>query len=730
MADSSFDEKAVFLEALSRSGTDRDAYLRSVCPDNASRSRIESLLQHHGKANDDFLKVGFDDVRPTPPALKQLDEFKIIQRLGEGGMGVVYLAKDTILHRQVALKVLAPQMTGSAQALARFGDEARSTAALNHPAIVPIYRFGQDGDWHYLVSEFVEGPTLSQFIERRRSSLKQAHTQDIRAWHRQVAQIAATIADALDCAHRANIIHRDVKPSNILLDSNGSPRLTDFGIAKHLAEGAKEHTTLIGSCHYMSPEQAGLIDDTIDRRSDIFSLGVVMYEMLALRRPFDGETMQAVLKSVKEVDPPKLRLNDRRIPADLETICFKALEKRPVDRYQSAAHFAADLRCYLSGVPILASPPSLFRRTKSFVVRHKRAVPIVAALVIGLLSTVVLWEYDRYQRLLFAEVDVSCATSGADLIIESYTATTTEPSSPRAIGELPTTIRLKPGQYRLIAYLDDDRFTEQTLLITSGGRQMHVDFPALRPDSDFANMVRFEGGPFDCGENDLGFQTMKVHAKVRPFLIDATEVSNAEYHRFLVETGHPAPNFWTEVGGYRPEWADLPASGMSWYDANAYCAWAGKRLPTRAEWEFAMRFPDNRLLPWEGETPVTRPSSSLYDCGLTVAGAPEVRFKAYLDAVVPVHSHPELATPTGLYHGASNVREFTETVTRNATNAVVIIGASFCDPPRIKNFSSPWTYPLEDTKGNGEIVHPGSLLLGFRCARSVAPPSRKEGDDE
>lgn len=722
MADLNFDEKAVFLRALDLQGDARESYLREACPDEASRQRIDTLLQHHEKASDSFLKVGVEEA-PAAPALKQLDEFRILHRLGDGGMGVVYLAEDTILNRRVALKVLAHHMTGSEQALGRFRDEARSTAALNHSAIVPVYRFGQDGDWHYLVSEFVDGQTLSAYVEDRRKSLKHSATQDIRAWHRQAAEIVATIADALDCAHRAKIVHRDVKPSNILLDTQFRPRLTDFGIAKHLVEeGHTQHTTMIGSCHYMSPEQAGIADTQIDHRSDIFSLGVVLYELLSLTRPFDGDSMPAVLQAVKELDPPRLRTKDQRVPIDLETICMKAIEKRPIDRYQSAAHFAADLRCFLAGDPILARPPSLIRRTRHMIRKHKWVVSAAAVLVVGLSVATAWWQYEQHQRSLVAVVIVTCATPDAKLIIETNTISTTEPSGTDERGQLPLTLELEPGQYRLTAYTADDVFAEQTLLVTRGGTTKTVQFPTLRPTDSFENMVRFDGGTFTCGENDMNLACVIMEVDLDPFLIDEAEVSNAEYHEFVEATGYPPPKNWKVIGGYSTEIADLPVTSVSWPDANAYALWAGKRLPTRGEWEFAMRFPGGRLTPWDGPTPETVPAYDSEACARLLAGDRPVRMEVYLDKMLPVRSHPELATPTGLFHGATNAREYTETVEQGVTTAVVLIGACFCDNPKWNNFATLWTHPLEKTDPQGVTWYPEETRIGFRCARSVSRP--------
>lgn len=726
MADAPFDEKAVFLEALALSGESRDRYLRQACSDDATRRRIELLLQHHDEASDDFLKVGVEESPQAGNTLSQVGEFRILHQIGHGGMGIVYLAEDTILKRQVALKVLAHHLTGSEQALGRFKDEARSTAALKHPAIVPVFRFGQDGEHHYLVSEFVDGQTLSEFIDDRRRSFENAATHDIRAWHRQAAEIVATIADALDCAHRERIIHRDVKPSNILLDREQRPRLTDFGIAKHLVEeGLTKHTTMIGSCHYMSPEQAGAANMTIDHRSDIFSLGVVLYELLSLSRPFDGDSMQAVLKSVTESEAPRLRLKDRRMPIDLETICMKAIEKRPLDRYQSAAHMAADLRCYLAGDPILARPPSVFRRARSLARRHKWLIPVMATFAVGSSIAIAWWQKEQYRRSLVATVHITCETPDADLVLQKFTRSSTEPGEPSDIRRLPLTIELEPGQYRLVAFADADHFAEITILIPKAGSTHDVSIPPLRDKNSFTGMIAFEGGAYTTGLVS-GAQTFNsVSVMIRPFLIDEAEVSNAEYLAFLDATGHPEPDSWQPTGRPPAAWGDLPVVNVSWHDANAYCLWAGKRLPTRAEWEFAMRYPDNRVVPWDGHLPDTVVPYNKKDCSRLEKGGPQAALDVYFSKVVPVRSHEELATHTGLYHGATNVREITDTINVGVTTAVYLLGASFCDDPEDENFSTNWTYPVENSDQEGKIYHPGSPRLGFRCVRSVILPQSK-----
>ena len=286
-------EKAIFSDALALESHERERYLRDVCPDDSVRLRIEALLRHHIAAGDGvFLRRAShphedSDSHTFGGLSERIDEFRILRRIGEGGMGSVYLAEDTILGRQVALKVLAPHLIDSDEALARFRQEARAAATVTHPSIVPVFRLAVEGgvergmgaDRHYIVSEFVDGPTLARVFDNERSrrlagTNSSGRTVDLLAWHRRVAECVGTIADALDACHRANIVHRDVKPSNILLDRERGPRLTDFGIAKRLPEPGRgfEPTSVIGSCHYMSPEQASTTGVSIDQRSDIFSL--------------------------------------------------------------------------------------------------------------------------------------------------------------------------------------------------------------------------------------------------------------------------------------------------------------------------------------------------------------------------------------------------------------------------------------------------------------------------
>lgn len=716
-----WDEKSVFLTVLGLPEPEREAYLDEACPDEAAKERIRTLLRHHEKAPDDFMEGNASERTEERRTPAQIDEFKVLHRLGEGGMGVVYLAEDTVLGRRVALKVLARHLSGSEQALARFREEARSAAHLTHPGIVPVYRFSSEGDERYIVSEFVEGPTLATVISDMRGQFGRLSSSSEQDWHRRAAEIVAAIADALECAHRANIVHRDVKPSNILLDAARGPRLTDFGIAKHLTEENRtRHTGVIGSCHYMSPEQAAIADASVDQRSDIFSLGVVLYEMLALRLPFDGKSMQQVLAAVIECSPPRLRSVNRRIPRDLETICHKALEKLPHDRYQTAAHVAADLRCYLRGDPILAVPPSLRRRALRLL-RKKWKFLATGAVAASIASgSWIVWYRAERQRRELCGLHVTCRAPDVRLSIRAIDGETLEVGGLVELGPAPQNPLLAPGQYRLIAIGDDDAFSEATVLLVRPGATEAIELPAPVKPGPTDEMAYFAGGAFEADAATSNRADAPRSGVLRPFYLDLAEVSNAEYRRFVDSTNHPQPRHWVEFG-FDPALADYPVVGVTWDDANAYCRYVCKRLPTAAEWEYAMRWPDGRLLPWGTEAPTELPTVSAESIGRFGTADPGITYQEYASHCSPVRSHAALCSGAGLFHGATNVSEYTESLITGVTTQVIVKGAAWINVPVYHDLTVVHSQPLETLDMEGKRHRVKSMKVGFRCARSAGP---------
>ncbi len=349
---------------------------------------------------------------PTPAGFRpgtKLGDFEIERQIGVGGMGIVYQARQLSLNRKVALKVLPRGLGMTQSAVTRFHQEARAAAKLHHTNIVAIYAEGEEDGTCFYAMELIEGRGVDTVIaEQRRVKAAQQPGSDSGA-HREhydtIARWIADIAEALDYAHKQGVIHRDVKPSNLMVDQDDRLKLMDFGLARMLEEPGMTVTgEFLGTPRYMSPEQIAVGRMRVDHRTDIYSLGATIYELLTLRPPFPGHHRDEIIAQImtKEVRPP--RRVDKRIPVDLETVCQKAIEKDPDRRYQSAREMAEDLRRFVNRYAIAARRIGPIGKAVRFVRRHKLAVTAAVLVVASTLAALGLaWRYRALETRMETE---------------------------------------------------------------------------------------------------------------------------------------------------------------------------------------------------------------------------------------------------------------------------------------------------------------------------------------
>lgn len=363
---------------------------------------------------------------------QKLGDFEILEIIGQGGMGAVFLARQVSLDRDVALKVISDVGGVRSKTLERFKRETKVLAQVSHPNIVPIYEVGQEGPYSYFAMEYVKGSSLDRILSSIRTLSPDAKASQIMqdcleggavgrrdtlkkdfatkgaeidtAYIVNISKIIIRIASALEYAHARGILHRDIKPSNILIDADGTPKLVDFGLARSETQQTITVTgEFFGTPSYVSPEQIRK-PETVDCRSDVYSLAATYYECLTLHPPFEGDTVNETLTRVisREAIPP--RKHCPRLSADLNTVLLHAIEKSPEDRYQTAAGFAADIRNLLEFKPITAKRPSITKRAYKAIRRNPLRLAAAAVLFIAiLLSSLLLSEQIHKRRRIAAE---------------------------------------------------------------------------------------------------------------------------------------------------------------------------------------------------------------------------------------------------------------------------------------------------------------------------------------
>jgi serine/threonine protein kinase/Flp pilus assembly protein TadD len=351
---------------------------------------------------------GIEELQPATP----LGDFQIVGEVGRGGMGVVYEATQLSLGRRVALKVLPFAAALDARQLQRFKNEAQAAAQLHHTNIVPVFGVGSDRGVHYYAMQYIEGQTLAILIKdmRRHAGLEEdvplsvspsagsRSAQTVVAFttersdtnsssYRSIAQLGIQAGEALQYAHQMNVVHRDIKPANLMVDAQGNLWVTDFGLAQVQTDTRLTLTgDLVGTLRYMSPEQALAHSVGVDHRTDVYSLGATLYELLTLEPAFNGRDRQELLRQIAFDEPKPLRRIKKAIPPELETIVLKAIAKNPAERYGTAQDLADDLRRFLEDQPIRARRPSLLERARKWTRRHR---PVVGSAAFALLVTLV-----------------------------------------------------------------------------------------------------------------------------------------------------------------------------------------------------------------------------------------------------------------------------------------------------------------------------------------------------
>lgn len=671
---------------------------------------------------------------------RRLGRYELRRQIAQGGIGEVWEAFDPKLKRPVAIKMVRSDRRTGYRFREGFLEEGQKLASLRHEGIVDVYDFGEHEGQVYIVTELLSGGTLAS---RRRDSPPGFD---------EAASIVASVARAAYAAHLAGLVHRDIKPTNIVLDTDGKPRLSDFGLAITTADLELEAPAIIGTVPYMSPEQAS--GQALDARSDVYSLGVVLYELLTGKLPFLGETVLKTCQKIQVEPLPPPRLIDSSIPERLESICVKSLQKRPEDRYQTAQAFSDDLDEHLQRTRRLlpASDPAAAAASATVAPNVRRNVagrPNVRTLVLvaGLFAAVwLLWSRSDQQkpfrnasplpiplagmdRTPQASVSVRIVTSpeGARTIVYPLDPRFGLPDGKRrteAADVSPSLVRLPPGTYLVVVTLPDGRFHEvfRTVPTADAGlppsyrhrkyewKGDQIVWPVIEipqgPPPEL--LASFQGDPTFAMGVSGNSQIPRHVRKIPPFLLEVQEVTIGDNRR--VYQGQLPPSL-AELKDDAPE-DEYPLSGIWWDDAASYAERVGMRLPTEGEYEFAATMGGTREFPWGDSLeplhqwpmgPVREPSfDSLDVAGVTVFGlysnVPEWTSS-------PAAAYPSL--PAAIHPGSY--------IVRGAPRSVV----------RGKPVPSEWSAgPRTRVAEYGRALN---HTVGFRCARSVRP--RVDVDD-
>jgi serine/threonine protein kinase len=743
MADLEQSAELLFAEVLDLPPERRAAFLDQACHGAPElRGLVEKLLSDNQRLGSFLAEPLFDRTSPvsSAPVISRglgagtkLGRYSIVEPLGSGGMGVVYRARDEKLERTVAIKILASSTFSGDDARRRFHKEALALAKLSHPHIAAVYDVGEQDGIDYIVMECVPGESLAEKLKAGPLTLNDA------------TSILLQIAEALEEAHEQGVIHRDLKPANVMITPKGQAKVLDFGLAKLLAAVATDPTVsmgetrgIIGTPLYMSPEQAQ--GKKLDARTDLWSLGVIYYETLTGRAPFRADSGLAVLRAITDNAPVPIRQLRPDAPALAVKIVSRSMEKDPAGRYQSASGIvrdASELRSRLSSSPHAEKKPAtrvaqyaavavtllcviagglwLYNRSARKHWAAEEAIPQIMTLLAArkpLAGFVLLEKAQEYlpsdpQLKQIADensdvISITSSPSGATVEIQDYVA----PGTPwRSLGMTPLKdIRIPQGYFRWkVSKAGNGEVVVAPLT------ESKMDFALDASQKSPAGMVRIAGGIW---RNYVGFVGLVGPFDLPPYYLDEFEVTNRAYQDFVDKGGYENKGYWSEkfmengrelswpeavtqfrdstgrpgpsnwVAGHYPQGqANFPVSGVSWFEASAYAAFAGKRLPVMSQWYQAA--------PPDRGSYVTRASN--------ITGS----------ALAPVGAYRGLG-PYGTYDMAGNVREWV--VNAVGDNLRFILGGSW--KSQSYAYAEPEALSPFDRSGTN----------GFRCVRNIEPP--------
>jgi TRAP transporter TAXI family solute receptor len=425
---------------------------------------------------------------PTADAPCIFGAYELLETLGRGGMGVVYKARQISLNRIVALKMILSGQFASEADVRRFYAEAQAAGRLGHPHIVNVYEMDQIDGRHYFTMEYVQGRTLAAVIGDEPLPPLQA------------ARYLLLIARAVQCAHEQGVLHRDLKPANVIIDERDEPQITDFGLAKDMADQTHHTATgaAIGTPGYMAPEQAAGRRREVGVASDVYSLGAILYEMLTGRPPFSGDSVVDIILDVIHKEPLPPRVVNPQVDRELEIVCLKCLRKNPVDRYASAGELADEMQRFLEGQPVHARPRSAVRTSAIWV----RDVPVVSALLGRRVYAPSVWQV-RAQWLALAALMFAAALLAALVGREK---------------PLPPRIRIASGGAGGMYHRVSDKLAEH--LSRQTGRQVEV----LETAGSYANRELLEGGQAELGLLQSEALTSNVLAVATPLYYEVVLV--------------------------------------------------------------------------------------------------------------------------------------------------------------------------------------------------------------